>query len=260
MPRLITYGCSFTSWKWSTWADILAEQLDLPLINRGRVASGNNWALFRLKHDIETGLIQKDDVVRIMWCTYNRVSKIIDFDEFEFFEPTTNKHKKIKNFLNNIEIIKEADELLQGLDYDFLSMMDLKQDGSSMDDLIPQINNHVMPKFKKAINPSMLDVVMEGNWNKRTDYAIDLLNTPAIIRKNLFKQANKQGKSPVELIRKNSEIGDGKYMIFFDYHPTPLMHLEYLQAIYPHMIWKKKLIEKIHHENQQILSVLHETT
>ena len=259
MPRLITYGCSFTSWKWSTWADILAEQLDLELINRGRVAGANNFALHRLKHDIKNGLFENDDVIRIMWCTYNRVSKIIDIDDFEFVESTTNKHKKIKNFLSNIELIKEADQLLQGLNYDFLSMIDPKQDGSSMDDLIPQINNHEMPKFKKAIHPSILDVVMQGNWNKRTDYAIDLLNTPAIIRKNLFKQAKKQGKSPVELIRQNSQIGDGKYMIFFDYHPTPLMHLEYLQAIYPHIIWKKNLIDKIHHENQQILSVMHET-
>lgn len=113
MPRLITYGCSFTSYKWSTWADILAEQLDLPLINRGRVASGNNWALYRLKHDIETGLVQKDDVIRIMWCVYNRVSNIIDVNNFTFFPATTHKKKKVKNFLNNIEIIKQTEEILQ---------------------------------------------------------------------------------------------------------------------------------------------------
>ena len=64
MPRLITYGCSFTSWKWSTWADILAEQLDLELINRGRVAGANNFALHRLKHDIKNGLFENDDVIR----------------------------------------------------------------------------------------------------------------------------------------------------------------------------------------------------
>ena len=263
MSRLITYGCSFTSYKWSTWADILAEQLDLPLINRGRVASGNNWALYRLKYDIETGLVQKDDVIRIMWCVYNRVSNIIDVNNFTFFHAPTDKKKKVKNFLNNIEIIKQTEEILQSYDYEFFTQIDLKEDGVSMKELtkdISQIENYEMPQWKKPIQPPLVDVIMQGNWNKRIDFAIDLINVPAIIKKNLFRLSSKHGKTPVELIREKSQMGDGKFLIFFDYHPTPLMHLEYLQAIYPQIVWKKELVDKIHQENQQILSKLHNST
>ena len=41
--RLFTFGCSFTSYHWPTWANILAYDYDIPLYNYGLNGAGNQF-------------------------------------------------------------------------------------------------------------------------------------------------------------------------------------------------------------------------
>lgn len=259
---MVTYGCSFTNYYWSTWADILAENLDLKLVNRGLDGCGNNFISARINHDVKSGLIEKDDVVRIMWCYYNRIS---DFNNLEgitkFVPPTQKKSEMIKNFHTNLNIMLQCQEMLKGNDYEFMLWLPFTQDSPAPSGryITPkEIKNFPwQEKFEKTIHPPLVDIVMQGRLLSRIDHAVFNNDLPPIILKNLKRLAKKEKKSPLELIRQQARSGDGRSAIFFDYHPTPLMHLEYLQAIYPKMKWKTALLDKIHRENQEVLNTFY---
>ena len=43
--RLFTFGCSFTDYRWATWANILAYELDCEFHNFGKSGAGNQFQL-----------------------------------------------------------------------------------------------------------------------------------------------------------------------------------------------------------------------
>lgn len=259
MARLITYGCSFTNYNWSTWADILAENSKLHLINRGQGGCGNNFIFARLQQDMATGMFQKDDVIRIMWCYYNRVSRFDTADTLLDSPPeTTVQSDKIKNFKKTIDMIKHTQDLLQGYDYEFMTWLHLKDCGGLETKRPQKIQDYNIDSiWHKPIHPPLIDLVFNGNFSNRTDFAVKFSDLPKSIVKNIQKLSEKSNSTVLSLIREQSKPGDNRYQMFFDYHPTPLMHLEYLQKIYPDMAWSKDLTHKINQENQRILSSIH---
>jgi len=44
MSRLFTFGCSYTNYRWSTWADCLAPEFDY-FENWGQSGGGNHYIL-----------------------------------------------------------------------------------------------------------------------------------------------------------------------------------------------------------------------
>ena len=263
MARLITYGCSLTNYRWWTWADILAKQLDLPLINRGKPACGNNFIFSRLQHDIDTGLIQPNDTIRIMWCHYNRVSKVLDPDNFIYNSETSDLEEQIQNFKTTINIIQQAEKLLSKYDYEFMTWLPLTQNGepnSENASMLQATNNPTVESisldnlFVKKIHPPLIDKVFQGSFTSRIDFAISFNDIPTKIQKNVYKQANKLGLNVIDYIRQNANAGDGRTLMFFDYHPTPLHQFEYLKDIYPEMKWSDDIIKEISQQNQQVLT------
>jgi len=259
MARLITYGCSFTNYHWSTWADILAENSKLDLINRGLRGCGNNFIFARFQQDMAEGMFQKDDEIRIMWCYYNRVSRFdtphVLLDSLP--EPTVHSDK-IKNFKNTIQMIMQTQDALQGYDYDFMTWLHLKDSGELERKHLQKIKNYDIDLiWHKPIHPPMIDLVFDGDFSNRTDFAIKFSDLPNSIVKNIKKLSEKSNTTALSLIREQSKPGDHRYQMFFDLHPTPLMHLEYLQKIYPDITWSADLIQKINQENERILSSIH---
>lgn len=257
--KLITYGCSLTNYRWWTWADILAQNLNLPLVNRGRPACGNNFMFARLQHDIKSGLIEKNDIIRIMWCHYNRVNRILDLDRFEYGGDSVDQSQQIENFKSTISMIQQSETLLAEHNYEFMTWLPLTQNGEPRSvnaSMLQSFANGTVESFdlenafRQKIHAPLVDVVFKGSFTNRDDFAITYNDVPEIIQKNIIKQASKRGMDTLEFIRHHS----GEAMLFFDYHPTPLHHLEYLQAIYPDMLWTPALIDQIHQENQQVLS------
>ena len=45
--RLFTFGCSFTSYTWKTWADILGQQAE-EFYNFGQIGGGNEQIFFKI--------------------------------------------------------------------------------------------------------------------------------------------------------------------------------------------------------------------
>ena len=76
MSRLFTFGCSFTKYKWDTWADILGKQFD-SYKNYGKAGSGNQYALNQLTESYLRDNINSNDTVAIMWSTTYREDRFV---------------------------------------------------------------------------------------------------------------------------------------------------------------------------------------
>lgn len=75
--RFFAFGCSYTNYIWPTWADIIAEDLDIEYHNYGQAGFGNVAIQCEfLKADIEHKL-NDDDLVIIMWSHWSREDRYI---------------------------------------------------------------------------------------------------------------------------------------------------------------------------------------
>lgn len=66
MSRLLTAGCSFTFYKWKTWADFLGKHYDV-FVNKG-IPGADNATIAR----IVTAIAEPGDTVAVMWTSYQR--------------------------------------------------------------------------------------------------------------------------------------------------------------------------------------------
>lgn len=71
MRRLFTFGCSYTSFCWPTWADFVGQRFD-EYYNYGQSGAGNRFILEQILEADVTHKFNQDDTVIIMWSTYHR--------------------------------------------------------------------------------------------------------------------------------------------------------------------------------------------
>ena len=77
MSRLYTFGCSFTNYKWNTWADIIGRDYEV-FENWGQSGAGNQFVLNSLTECIQRNCLDSNDVVMIMWSTPCRYVRCYD--------------------------------------------------------------------------------------------------------------------------------------------------------------------------------------
>jgi len=69
MGRLFTFGCSFTSYIWPTWADFVALNFDTHQ-NWANAGAGNYFISSRLYECNSVNKLTKDDTVLVMFSQY----------------------------------------------------------------------------------------------------------------------------------------------------------------------------------------------
>ena len=71
MNRLFTFGCSYTSYNWSTWADILGQSAQ-EFQNWGMLGTGNQF-IFNSVHEChQRNRLQPGDTVVVCWTNAMR--------------------------------------------------------------------------------------------------------------------------------------------------------------------------------------------
>lgn len=71
--RFFVFGCSFTSYKWPTWADIIAQEMpDIDYYNFGHCGGGNLLMSIRVTEANMRYRFTEDDLVMVMWTTFCR--------------------------------------------------------------------------------------------------------------------------------------------------------------------------------------------
>jgi hypothetical protein len=71
MRRLFTFGCSYTSWYWPTWADLLGRSYDYSE-NWAVRGLGNRAIVERLSECLLKNKVTKDDTVIVQWTDFHR--------------------------------------------------------------------------------------------------------------------------------------------------------------------------------------------
>lgn len=68
--KIFAYGCSFTSYNWPSYANILGLQYEV--YNRGASGSGNERIFYCFMQDIKQNNISKNDIVIMQWSGTER--------------------------------------------------------------------------------------------------------------------------------------------------------------------------------------------
>lgn len=76
--RFVTIGCSFTSWLWPTWADLMARELpNAKFINIGCSGAGNTYINTMLNYVSRKYNFGPETLVGVMWSTFYREDRFV---------------------------------------------------------------------------------------------------------------------------------------------------------------------------------------
>jgi len=204
MKRLFTFGCSFTNYKWPTWADIVGLEYD-HYENWGRQGSGNHFILYSLIECITQNNITSDDTIAIMWTTVDREDRLVNGQwhgngsmhnadvNKEFGDEFINKFIDMDSYqLTSLAVIDAVKRIVENLGCTWYAMSmhsltkvhpynqstQMYEDAESSE-LFRQICS-TYSKTLQSISPSFIDTVFNGNANLAKNVAI-----PQVIRSNL---------------------------------------------------------------------------
>lgn len=231
--RAFLFGCSFTCYKWPTWADIICHEVEATCYNYGHAAAGNQYIFSKIVEANITHSFNQDDLIMIMWSSIDREDRYIDsawklsgtvYNSLgNFYDDNyIKKYVDPRGFLiRDLTLITAASQMLKGLDYYFFSMVPLTYGTENFGYYDPE--NDVEEFFKDTldkIKPSFFEAVFNNTWGEHG----------SILVKN----------------------HDGS--TFEDIHPTPKHHLQYLNTVLPELQISQETVELVKSREEFIRS------
>jgi hypothetical protein len=137
--RFFAVGCSFTSFLWPTWADILSVELNVPYYNYGKSGAGNHYIANMVSQIIVHHNLNKDDLIVICWSSISREDRILKggwttpgnlFTQSVYNENFINNYVDIYgNLIRDLALIDLVRRALDttGVKYVFCSMADIDE-------------------------------------------------------------------------------------------------------------------------------------
>lgn len=251
--RLFAFGCSFTEYRWPTWANLLSREFKY-FENWGRLGAGNTFIFNQLIECIHSKNLGAGDTVIIMWSSTNREDRYINNKwQFSGNIHISNKFgteftKKLIDdkgcLLRDLAFISAAKDVLElrGIEYYFLSAFDLIDDylcsNVSNLDIIIDLHSSVL----NMIHPSATKVLFDNKQPSSRLPRPTAINQVTTIPEKVYNiiagpdwPSYNLYLSKHFLKIKNAivdEIIQREQSLLLDWHPTPLEHLEYLQKIF----------------------------
>lgn len=260
MRRLFTFGCSFTTYYWPTWADIVAQEYDY-FENWGKPGSGNHYIFNSLIECNQRNNINKNDTIMICWSNITREDRYLTdswISAGNIFTTPVYPKSWVNEFvtergcmIRDLAFIKAIDLMLTniGCNYKFFSIVPINY---SMVDKNQTEHPDVVELYSDVIDkicPSYFEIIFNYNWTSRKS---DFSNRIIESKNKEFKKRYEVCAGPdwptfdeacnVNWYKKhnNSILAEIKNLFPFDFfevkrdcHPTPVEHLEYLQKVAP---------------------------
>lgn len=215
MRRLFTFGCSFTNYRWSTWADCLAPEFDY-FENWGQAGGGNQYIFNSIVEADCRHKFGANDTVVVCWTSHMRDDRYINkkwqtlgnIFTCPIYDPAYVKsHVDERGYmirdLATMQATKMILESKPDLNWRFLSMIEVGWKASNND---TRENSDVCVLYSDviaSIAPSYLNTVFrESGWPDRNG----------------------------------------------DPHPTPDEHLAYLDTVLPGWVTKAETRATMHEE------------
>lgn len=189
--RLFTFGCSFTDYKWATWANILAYEFDCEFYNFGKSGAGNTFIANQITQANRYFNFNFDDLVMVCWTNISREDRWTSNNGWitpgNIYSQQDYDSKFIKNWANDIHFalrdfsyIDLVDSyLLDKTNYHFLSMCNLvnninQWDGgnhmlsnevSKIADLYSEQLSKILANFYETLWHGNIDYKWRKDWN-----------------------------------------------------------------------------------------------
>jgi hypothetical protein len=232
VTRLFTFGCSFTNYHWSTWADLLGEEFD-EFQNWGKSGAGNHYIFNSVMEADQRWGFGSGDTVVICWSSTFREDRHVgpplgwvSLGNI-FYSDRVSRHF-IDHYMDlrgclirDLAMIKATKHFLAGrpgVTWRFLSMCQLKleertwlfndQDQDALD-LYQDVTDSIAPSYFEVL----------GRFAPKS---VPFLNDPD------------RAHGP-------------------DNHPTPLEHLAYLDAVLPGWITKEITRQRAKEETENLV-------
>lgn len=230
--RFFAFGCSFTTYAWSTWADIISRSYpEIEYYNLAASGAGNQYTLARLMGADQKYNFNKDDLVIVQWGNVGREDRYIagtnghvgwsksgNIYSSMYEKSFIDKYCHPMDFLlRDLASIKAVSNLLQYKQctyyfiandniarninqYNYANEYNIRVDG------IPRYNEliQVYESVLKEIRGNYFDLIYKGDWFN------DALNKPQ-----------------VKIVRG---------LLIRDCHPSPSEHIQFLETVLPHII------------------------
>jgi hypothetical protein len=267
--RLFAFGCSFTRYRWPTWADIMGVNYD-EYQNWGAIGGGNHFIFYSLVEAIQREQINSNDTVAIMWTSVGREDRFID-NEWQLYGSIYNSpfpEEYVKNFtdptgffLTSVTLIDAAKKILDsiGCEYHFFSMIPFEKVDDSFLNLLFTLKQDTETEIKNlykdtlaCIKPSVFDLVFKGDWSSRKNMVVakDRDGEISYLKNDYETCAGSDWPGFDDFLNDcwgdtskdiTDEIEDQFHLISrrnaitttarTDYHPVPTEHAEYLQKL-----------------------------
>jgi hypothetical protein len=182
MTRLFTFGCSFTNYRWSTWANCLGPEFDF-FENWGQGGAGNHYIFNSVMEADQRYNFGVDDTVIVCWSTYMRDDRYIDHRWHtlgsmfncpiynpEYLKTHVDDRGYIIRDLAYIKAVKCLLESKVDLTWKFLSLANLKLGTRCETD--PGEPQDVMMLYSNVLDsilPSYQEVLYPNGWPDRED-------------------------------------------------------------------------------------------
>ena len=213
--RFFAFGCSFTSYYWPTWADIIGQEFGNNFYNLAMCGAGNEFVFHRLTEAHARHNITKDDLVIICWSNFAREDRYMQgkwrmsgniFTQRRYSQHWVKKYFDLRgSLLKTSSVIAGATHLLDttNCDYVYTSMVPMNQidqndiifTGLDYQDIF-SVYNQYYKKIKTSMTENLYGTLLSC-WNP----------VPAVVK---------------------LESGNNTIV---DHHPTPSQHLDYVRNI-----------------------------
>jgi hypothetical protein len=239
--RFFAFGCSFTHYFWPTWADIIATEIP-ESYNYGMCGGGNGFIFNRIIEANQRHKFDENDLIIVMWTNTAREDRylvdrwtafgnIYSQDSNSIYTPDVVKKIACERgyYIRDMGYLTAINLVLKNLksDYDFLAVIPLQQATylrKEWSDRNPDVTDMYRDSLE-SIKTSVFQGIYNYNWENR----------PRI--KTAFWSPNAHG----------------------DFHPSPEVHLEYLQYIYPDMLVTSRMLNMLDREMTAINQLPHLT-
>lgn len=208
--RFFVFGCSFTSYKWPTWADILAHEMpQAKFYNLGLMGGGNLFISSSIAEANQKFRFNEDDLIVVMWTTMCREDRYITnrsgwlptgniFTQGEYDEKFVEKFADTRGYLiRDLSLISLSVNFLKSCPATsvFLSGVPFNYQQDEKDESIAEILNCYSDVLSQ-IKPSLLELEMKMVFTNGHEYFYPAINA-----------------------------------VYQDYHPDPLRYYGYLEKI-----------------------------
>jgi len=181
MSRLFTFGCSFTNYRWSTWADCLAPEFDR-FENWAQSGAGNHYIFNSVmeadqRHQFGAGdtvvvcwtNVMREDRYTDCWQTLGNVTTCPVYNKDYVCDAVTERGCLIRD----LAMIKATQVLLKqkhNVNWRFLSMCPI-DNSQQFDDSVSQ-QQDVLDLYQDVLNnimPSYRETVFQSGWRNSGD-------------------------------------------------------------------------------------------